>query len=188
MTYLRANSNLDHKNPILGLKAYNNLKEKQEQKHAEFPIWKQRSWLVSFERRQYGLTILPDQTSQSKGNKLWIFIGKTDTEAGAPLLWSPDAKSWLTGKDPYAGKDLKAGEGNDRGWVGWMASPTWWTWVWETFGSWWWTGKPDMLQSMWSQSQTRLSNWNELNDSTHIFNIIRNEIIAGYALWHTILM
>ena len=38
MTYLRANSNLDHKHPNLSLKAYNNLKEKQEQKHAEFPI------------------------------------------------------------------------------------------------------------------------------------------------------
>ena len=47
---------------------------------------------------------------------------------------------------------LKAGrEGNDRGWDGWMASPTHWTWVWASFGSWWWTGKPGVLQSMGSQ-------------------------------------
>ena len=44
---------------------------------------------------------------------------------------------------------LKAGgEGDDRGWDGWMASLTRWTWVWASFRSWWWTGKPGMLQSM----------------------------------------
>ena len=44
---------------------------------------------------------------------------------------------------------LKAGaEGDDKGWGGWMASPTRWTWVWVSSGSWWWTGKPGMLQSM----------------------------------------
>ena len=49
-------------------------------------------------------------------------------------------------------KRLKVGgEGEDRVWDGWMASPTWWTWVWASFGSWWWTGKPDVLQSMGSQ-------------------------------------
>jgi len=58
---------------------------------------------------------------------------------------------------------LKAGgEGDNRGWHGWMASPTWWTWVWAGSGSWWWTGKPGLLQSMGSQSQTRLSNWTGL--------------------------
>ena len=40
-----------------------------------------------------------------KGNQPWIFTGRTDAEAEAPILWSPDAKSWLTGKDPDAGKD-----------------------------------------------------------------------------------
>ena len=43
------------------------------------------------------------------------------------------------------------GEGDDRGWDGWMASLTWWTWVWVSSGSWWWTGRPGMLQSMGSQ-------------------------------------
>ena len=40
-----------------------------------------------------------------KGNQAWIFIGRTDAEAEAPILWPPDAKSWLTGKAPDAGKD-----------------------------------------------------------------------------------
>ena len=42
-------------------------------------------------------------------------------------------------------------EGDDRGWDGWMASPTQWTWVWASSGSWWWTGKPGVLQSLGSQ-------------------------------------
>ena len=46
----------------------------------------------------------------------------------------------------YAG-----GEGNNRGWDGWMASLTWWTWVWVNSGSWWWTGRPGVLQFMGSQ-------------------------------------
>ena len=42
-----------------------------------------------------------------KGNQSWIFIGRTDAEAEAPVLWPPDAKNWLTGKDLEAGKDWK---------------------------------------------------------------------------------
>ena len=43
------------------------------------------------------------------------------------------------------------GEGDDRGWDSWMASPTWWTWVWMNTGSWWWTGRPGVLWFMWLQ-------------------------------------
>ena len=46
---------------------------------------------------------------------------------------------------------LRAGEGVDRGWDGWMASPTQWTWVWVNSGSWWWTGRPGVLQFMGTQ-------------------------------------
>ena len=49
------------------------------------------------------------------------------------------------------GKTEAGGEGDDRGWDDWMASFTWWTWVWTSFGSWWWTGKPGVLQCMGSQ-------------------------------------
>ena len=76
----------------------------------------------------------------------------TDAEAETPILWPPDAKNWLTGKDSDAGKRLKAGgERDNRGWDDWMASPTWWTWVWVDSGSWWWTGRPGVLQLMGSQ-------------------------------------
>ena len=55
-------------------------------------------------------------------------------------------------KRPWCWERLKAGgEGDDRGWDGWMASPTQWTWVWASSRSWWWTGKPGVLQSMGSQ-------------------------------------
>ena len=46
----------------------------------------------------------------SKGNQPWIFIGRTDAEAESPILWPPDAKSWIIGKDPDAGKNWKQKE------------------------------------------------------------------------------
>ena len=46
----------------------------------------------------------------TKGNQFWIFIGRTDAEAEAPILWSPDGKNWLTGKDPDSGKDWRREE------------------------------------------------------------------------------
>ena len=45
-----------------------------------------------------------------KGDQYWIFIGRTDAEAETPILWPPDAKSWLIGKDPDAGKDWRQEE------------------------------------------------------------------------------
>ena len=66
-------------------------------------------------------------------------------------------------KRPWCWERLKAGEGDDRGWDGWMASPTQWTWVWANSRSWLWTGMPGVLQSMGLQS--RLSNWTELKNT-----------------------
>ena len=98
-----------------------------------------------------------------KGNQSWIFIGRTDAEAETPILWPPDAKNWLIGKDLDAGKDLREGEEvDDRGWDGWMALPTWLTWLWASSGTWWWTGKPGVLQFMGLQRVRH--NWaTELN-------------------------
>ena len=62
-------------------------------------------------------------------------------------LWPPHAKSWLIGKDSDAGDLGAGGEGDNRGWDGWMASPTW-TWVWVNSRSWWWTGRPGVLRFM----------------------------------------
>ena len=86
-----------------------------------------------------------------KGNQSWIFIGRTDAEAETPILWPSDVKNWLIGKDLMLGKIEGGRRGDDRGWDGWMASLTWWTWVWARSGSWWWAGKPAVLQSLGSQ-------------------------------------
>ena len=61
----------------------------------------------------------------SKGNKPWIFIGRIDAEADVPILWPPDMKSWLIGKDPEAGKDWGQGEKRATkdemiGWSQWL--------------------------------------------------------------------
>ena len=82
-----------------------------------------------------------------KGDQSWVFIGK--------WCWSQYSNTLairfeeLTHlKRSWCWEWLKAGEGADRGWDGWMASPTQWTWVWASSRSWWWTGRPSMLQSM----------------------------------------
>ena len=92
------------------------------------------------------------QPVHPEGDKSWVFIGRTDAEAETPILWPPDGKSWLIGKDPDAGRDWGQEEkGETRGWDGWMASPTRWAWVWINSGSWWWTGRPGVLRFMGSQ-------------------------------------
>ena len=77
-------------------------------------------------------------------------------------------------KRPWCWEILKAGgEGDDRGWDGWMASPTQWTWVWVSSGSRWWTGKPGVLHTVHgvSKSKTELSDWTELNITCNMFAI-----------------
>ena len=91
------------------------------------------------------------QPVHPKGDQSWVFIARTDAEAETPILWPPDAEltHW---KRPWCWEELGAGgEGDDRGWDSWMALPTWCTWVWVNSRSWWWTGRPGMLQFMGSQ-------------------------------------
>ena len=91
------------------------------------------------------------------------------------ILWPPHAKSWLIGKDSDAGRDLGAGgEGDDRGWDGWMASLTWWTWVWVNSGSWWWTGRPGVLQFMGSK-RVRHDWVTELNWTGTVYKIDKQQ-------------
>ena len=87
-----------------------------------------------------------------------MFNGRTDAEAETPILWPPDVASvdWVEEsthlKRPWCWERLKeGGEGDDRGWDGWMASLTQRTWVWVDSRSWWWTGRPGVLQFMGSQ-------------------------------------
>ena len=66
-------------------------------------------------------------------------------------------------KRPWCWERLRVGgEGDDRGWDGWMASPTQWTWIWVNSRSWWWIGRPDVLQSLGSQ-RVRHNSGTELN-------------------------
>ena len=79
--------------------------------------------------------------------------------------WCEELTHW---KRPWWWEILKAGgEGDDRGQDGWVTSPTRWTWVWASSGSWWQTGKYDMSHAVHgvTKSLTRLSNWTELTDS-----------------------
>ena len=90
-------------------------------------------------------------------------------EAETPVLWPPDELTpW---KRPWCWERLKAeGEGNSRGWDGWMASPIQWTWVWVGSRSWWWTGKPGVLQPIGLQRVGR--DWvTELNWSEKITSL-----------------
>ena len=85
------------------------------------------------------------QPVHPKGDKSRVFIGRTDVEVETPILWSPYAKNWLIGKDPDAGKNWRREKKGTRRWDVWMASLTWRPWVWASFGSWCWTGRPGML-------------------------------------------
>ena len=98
-----------------------------------------------------------------KGNKFWIFIGKTDAET--PILHPPWCEELNYWKRPWCWERLKTGgEGDDRWGDGWMASLTQWIWVWVNSGSWWWTGRPGCAAvDAVAKSLTQLSNWTELN-------------------------
>ena len=87
------------------------------------------------------------QSVHPQGNQSWMFFGRTNAEAETPILCPPDAKNWLIEKTLMLGRLKTRGEGDERGWDGWMASLTQWTWVWVNSGSWWWTRRPGELQS-----------------------------------------
>ena len=103
------------------------------------------------------------QPVHPKGDQSWVFIGRTDWSWNSNTLatWCKELTHW---KRPWCWERVKTGgEEDNRGWDGWMASPTWWTWIWVSSGSWWWTGKPGVLLSMGvTKSQTWRSYWNKL--------------------------
>ena len=97
-------------------------------------------------------------------------------------LWSWNSSTLATSyeelthwKRPWCWERLKVGgEGDNRGWDGWMASSTQWTWVWLDSGSWWWTGRPGVLRFMGSQTVghnwTTEPNWMLNNDKNNLFH------------------
>ena len=77
-------------------------------------VWAPKNWcfwtVVLEKTLESPLVCKEIQPVHPKGNQSWIFIGRTDAEPEAPILWSPDAKSWLLGKEPDAGKDWRQEE------------------------------------------------------------------------------
>ena len=110
------------------------------------------------------------QPVHAEGDPCWVFIGRTDGEAETPILWPPDGQSqsvlWLARlKRPWCWERLKlGGEGDNRGWGGWMASPTQWIWVWVNSRSW--DGQGGLVcYSPWGHKgsdTTEWLNWTEL--------------------------
>ena len=119
------------------------------------------------------LRLQGDQTSQSSRKSVlsihwkdWCWSWNSNTLA----TWCKELTHW---KRPWCWERLKVGgEGDDKGWDGWMAPPTRWTWVWVSSRSWWWTEKPGVLQSMGSQRVRRdwatELNWTELISLTEV--------------------
>ena len=125
-----------------------------------------RFWTVVLEKTlESPLDCKKIQPVHPKGNQSWIFIGRTDAEAETPILWPPDAE--LTHlKRPWCWERLKVGgEGDNRGWDGWMASPTQWTWVWASSRRWWRAGRPECCRS-WGCTE---SDWNAKVGSQLLF-------------------
>ena len=87
------------------------------------------------------------QPVHPKGNKFWIFIGRTDAVAETPILWPSDGKTWLICIYPDAGKDWRCKEKGEVGWHHRLNGH----WAWVASGSWWWTWRPGVLQSTGSQ-------------------------------------
>ena len=110
-----------------------------------FELWCWRRLLrVPWTARRSNQSIL-NEISPGVHWKDWCWSWNSNTL----VTWCEELTHWKT---PRCWERLRAGgEGDDRGWDGWMASPTQWTWVWVNFGSWWWTGRPGVLWFMGSQ-------------------------------------
>ena len=121
-------------------------------------------WTVVLEKtHESPLDCKEIQPIHSEEDQPWDFFGRNDAKAETPVLWPPHVKSWLIGKD-WCWEGLEArGEGDDRGWDGWVASLTRWTWVWVN-------SELVMDREAWSvaihgvaKSRTRPRDWTELN-------------------------
>ena len=141
------------------------IKKAEHRKIDAFELW---CWRRLFESPLDCKEIKP---VSPKGNQPWIFIGRTGCwswSSNTLVAWWEELTHW---KRPWFWERLKAGgEGDDRGWGGWIALLAQWTWVWVNSGSWWWTGRPGMLQFMKSQRvghKWEWLNWTETWSRIH---------------------
>ena len=158
---------------------------RQEKEIKAIPIWKEEVKVSLFVDDMI-LYIENPKEVHSKGDQPRVFFGRNDAKAETPVRWPPHVNSWLIGKDWWWEGLGAGGEGDNRGWDGWMASPTRWTWVWVNSGSWWWTGRPGVLRFMRSQRVghnwvTEL-NWTEQFLSVHFSGTKSITIISQSSL------
>ena len=151
------------------------IKKAECQRIDAFELWCWRRLLrVPWTARRSNQSILKEI---SPGCSLEGLMLKLKLQYFGHLMQTAVSLEKTLGKDSW--EWLRAGgEGDDRGWDGWMASPTQWTWVWVNFGSWWWTGRPGVLQSMVSQRAVRVRHdWaTELNSCNSHFKIMGLEL------------
>ena len=121
-----------------------------------FELWCWRKLLrVPWTARRSNQSILKETSPEYSLEGLVL---KLKLQYSGHLMW----RTVSLEKTLMLGRLNEGGEGDDRGWDGWMASPTQWMWVFVSSGSWWWTRKPDMLQSMGSEwDTTKRLNWTE---------------------------
>ena len=141
-----------------------------------FFIWR-RLLRVPWTARRFNQSILK-VTSPGCSLKNWCWSWNSDTLA----TWCEELSQF---KRPWCWERLRAGgEGDDRGWDGWLASLTQWTWVWVDSGSWWWTGMPGVLRFMGSQRVGH--DWvTELIHSLRIY-LLKAQYVSGEQRDHTI--
>ena len=127
------------------------IKKAEHQRIDAFELWCWRRLL-----RVCWIARRSNQSLLKKINPEYSLEGQCWSWSSSTLAtWWEDPIHW---KRPWCWERLKVGgEGDERGWDGWMASLTQWTWVWVNSRSWWWTGRPGMLQSM--ELQTVRHDW-----------------------------
>ena len=118
-------------------------------------IWAPKNWCfwtVALEKTlESPLDCKEIQPVHSEGDQSWDFFGRNDAKSWNSSTLATSWEELTHWKRLWCWEGLGAREGDDRGWDGWMASRTRWTWVWVNSGSWWWTGRPGVLRSMGSQ-------------------------------------
>ena len=151
--------------------------------------WKPKNWcfwtVVLEKTLESPLNYKEIQPVHPKENQSWVFIGRTDVEAETPILWPPDMKNWLFWKDTDAGKNRRQEEKGttENEMVGWHHRLNGHE-VWVNSGSWWWTGRPDMLRFTGSQRighdwATEL-NWTEYQLSPGDWSVFWFARVASY--------
>ena len=143
---------------MYGFKSWT-IKKAEHQRIDAFELWCWRKLLrVPWAARRSNQSILKEISPECSLAGLML---KLKLQYIGHLMWRADSLK----KKPWGWERLKAGgEGEDRGWDGWMASLTQWTWVWASSRSWWWTGKPGVLQSVGSREldTTEQLNYNNM--------------------------